>query len=92
MYKKFEKDYSSYLTDAGFCADRTLADPSYTKFDSTAYGITDEASKVIDTGLGYGNNFTLYSAFYKYQEKLKPSLSVIKMIFILFQIKKEILH
>lgn len=73
LYEKFEKDYSSYLTDAGFCADRTLADPSYTKFDSTAYGITDEANKIIDTGLGYGKNFTLYSAYYKYQEKLKPS-------------------
>lgn len=88
MYKKFEKDYSSYLIDAGFCADRTLADPSYTKFDSTAYGITDEASKVIDTGLGYGNNFTLYSAFYKYQEKLKPSFKCNKNDFYTVSNKK----
>lgn len=88
IYKKFEKDYSSYLTDAGFCADRTLADPSYTKFDSTAYGITDEASKIIDTGLGYGKNFTLYSAFYKYQEKLKPSFKCNKNDFYTVSNKK----
>ena len=65
--------YSSYLADSGFCADRTLALDSYPKFDSTAYGLTDEANKVIDTGLGYGNNFTLYSSYYKYQQKIKPS-------------------
>ena len=65
--------YSSYLADSGFCADRSLALDSYPKFDSTAYGITDEANKIVDTGLGYGNNFTLYSLYYKYQQKTKPS-------------------
>jgi len=65
--------YSSYLADSGFCADRSLASDSYPKFDSTAYGITDEENKVVDTGLGYGNNFTLYSSYYKYQQKIKPS-------------------
>lgn len=65
--------YSSYLADSGFCADRSLASDSYPKFDSTAYGITNEENKVVDTGLGYGNNFTLYSLYYKYQQKIKPS-------------------
>ena len=73
LFENFGEKYSPYLADSGFCGDRSLALPSYTKFDSTVYGITSEQDKVIDTGLGYGKNFTIYSSYYKYQEKLKPS-------------------
>ena len=73
IYKSEDASFTKYITDAGFCADRTLVSPEFEKFDSTAYGITGEDNKIIDTGLGYGKNFTLYSVFYKYQEKLKPS-------------------
>ena len=73
LYASTGKSFDKYVADSGFCGDRTLILPGYTKFNSRAYGITSEDEEIIDTGLGYGNNFTLYSVFYKYQEKVKPS-------------------
>lgn len=73
IWESADETSKKYVADSGFCGDRTVALPQYTKFDSTAYGLTSESEKVIDTGLGYGGNFTLYSLFYNYQERNKPS-------------------
>lgn len=73
IYAQYLDDYDEYLADAGFCGDRSL----YTQNGGEPYVLDkniianytgmnpDQAPVISDSGLGYGENITLYGAFYR---------------------------
>ena len=65
-YEENLLDYSSYISDSGFCSDLSLYDQNgYEPFDSSNSEFSSSGIQVTDTGLGYGTNPTFYGGFYR---------------------------
>ena len=64
-----DKGYSSYVADAIYCNDRSIANDS-----ATNTMLTKVRSSYINTGLGYGTNVTAYGGFKRNWVDHTPSL------------------
>ena len=64
-----DKGYSSYVADAIYCNDRSIANDS-----ATNSMLTKANSSWINTGLGYGTNVTAYGGFKRSWVDRMPSL------------------